>query len=211
VNDTTTITPRTPEEAWFDDVFLDNLLGRAWGVEKIDAVLAEHAERIKQITPVLDAIFGDGATARCLDLNIRERKAWYSNEHPWAPGPDVRMRLRDGVPYGNPHICRSVCASYTDDKITWERSTAQCNVPVFVHEDDVTVNLQITFPNTVGHPDQPRRGQHVLLVTFRKDGRQPPCISLWYGSGEHEARDDGAGLREWFEIATGMRPEPTQG
>jgi hypothetical protein len=54
---------------WFENVFLHDLLGRAVGSEAIDAVEAQHAERIKEITPVLEAQYGGGATAAVLDLD----------------------------------------------------------------------------------------------------------------------------------------------
>ena len=58
---------RSDAEVWFEDVFLHDLLGRALGSEAIDAVVAQNAERIKEITPVLDAQYGERATA--LDFN----------------------------------------------------------------------------------------------------------------------------------------------
>ena len=87
---------RSAEEVWFEDVFLDTLLMCAAGNDAIDSVLAANAERLQQITPALDALYGDGAVARVLALNVEERRAWWHGKHvyPWTPGPDMRLRLR---------------------------------------------------------------------------------------------------------------------
>jgi hypothetical protein len=184
---------RNGEEVWFEDVFLNDLLLRACGNDAIDTVLAANAERIQQLTPALDALYGDGAVARVLELDVQERRAWWHGKdaYPWNPGPEVCLRLREDAPYGHPHWRRTCAASYSDDlPLTWARGTREVTAHVFVHEDDHTVNLQIELAD-----------DHAVLVTLRKDGRSEPSITLWHGSGEHDLEDSNAShLREWFEV-----------
>jgi hypothetical protein len=88
--------------------------------------------------------------------------------------------------YTNKRIRRTVAMGFTDDRrMTWERSTHEIDARVFVHEDDHTLNLQIELA-----------GDRALLVSMRKDRREPMTLTFWHGSGEHELDERG-----WWELA----------
>jgi hypothetical protein len=102
--------------------------------------------------------------------------------------------MQRNAAFTDTRLCRTVCAAYADDKLTWERVGPVCPATALVHEDDCTVNLQIELAN-----------KHALMITIRKDGRSPTTISLWHGSGEHELEQDSSAqhLLDWGLEATG--------
>ena len=101
--------------------------------------------------------------------------------------------MTDDPIYSNKRLRRTFATSWDDDRLTWERSTPEFAAPVFVHEDDLTVNLQIELAD-----------DYAMLISVRKDGREPvtPVLTLWHGSGEHDLEPERwQTLRGWFERA----------
>jgi hypothetical protein len=105
---------------------------------------------------------------------------------------------RDPI-HTNKTIRRTVCTSYAGDAQSWECSTPVVTAPVFVYEDDVTVNIQIELND-----------DHAMLISVRKDGAEPrlPVLTLWRDRGEHDLPPERwHTLRAWFaDVIAGRDP-----
>jgi hypothetical protein len=102
--------------------------------------------------------------------------------------------------YSEKRIRRTVEQSMLDDpELTWEQVGPDCPATAFVHEDDVTINLQIELIS-----------DYALLVSLRKDDDAPPSVTLWHGNGElrnicewNGERAELEIFRDWAASATG--------
>jgi hypothetical protein len=57
-------------------------------------------------------------------------------------------------PYTDKRVRRTFSQAYGDDELTWEQCGPDCPATAFVHEDDLTVNLQVELA-----------GDHAVLIS----------------------------------------------
>jgi hypothetical protein len=134
-----------------------------------------------------------GATAK----RVTKQKTYRAIRiDPAETNPMPTDQQRDPI-HTNKNIRRTAFMAYVDDERSWESSTPVLTAPVFVHEDDVTVNIQIELADN-----------HAMLISVRKDQDLPPVLTLWHGSGEHNLPPEHwHALRAWFAEATTTRSE----